>query len=78
MEWDIFYAPVLYQIFFILSTLLMLIVMLNILIALVSKAYEEIMETKKRANDFERAGLIASIAPVLQRLSKNSCFKRLL
>ena len=40
MEWGIFYVPGLYQLFFILSTLLVLIVMLNILIALVSQAYE--------------------------------------
>ena len=65
MEWDIYYAPILFQLFFILSTLLVLIVMLNILIALVSKAYEEIMETKMRANDFERAGPIATLAPTL-------------
>ena len=40
MEWDDYYAPWMVQTFFTLSTLLVLIVMLNILIALVSKAYE--------------------------------------
>ena len=65
MEWDIFYAPILYQTFFILSTLLVLIVMLNILIALVSQAYEEVMEEKMQANDYERANLIDTLTCAL-------------
>ena len=45
MDWEAdFNTPVLAQIFFILATLVVLIVMLNILIALVSSAYEDVIE----------------------------------
>jgi len=45
MAWEEEYStPVLVKIFFILATLVVLIVMLNILIALVSSAYEDVIE----------------------------------
>lgn len=45
MNWEEEYStPVLVKIFFILATLVVLIVMLNILIALVSSAYEDVIE----------------------------------
>lgn len=45
MEWDEFTTPSVAQFFFLFATLLVMIVMLNILIAIVSTAYEEVIET---------------------------------
>ncbi len=44
MEWDDYMAPLAMQLFFIAATLIVMIVMLNLLIAIVSTAYEEVIE----------------------------------
>ena len=61
MEWDNYRVPITMQMFFLLATLLVLVVMLNLLIAIVSTAYEEVIETQSEANDFERANLISDV-----------------
>lgn len=53
--WSDWSAPFIMQIFYYVSTLGITIIMLNLLIAIVSEAYEEVMSTKNEANDFERA-----------------------
>lgn len=44
MEWNEYAAPLLAQAIFIAATLVVMIVMLNLLIAIVSTAYEEVIE----------------------------------
>ena len=51
-------VPIASQAFFLGMTVVVNIIMLNLLIALVSSAYESIMETQQEANDFERNTLI--------------------
>ena len=63
MEWDENYrTPMATQMTFLVATLLICIVMLNLLIAIVSSIYEEIINTQQEANDFERISLIADTA----------------
>ena len=47
--------PATAEVFFLFATMVSLVIMMNILIAEVSKAYEDVMEVKEQANDFERA-----------------------
>ena len=54
------------QFFFLLATLLVLIVMLNLLIAIISTAYEDVISTQQEANDFERVNLIADTAQFIK------------
>ena len=61
MEWDNYRVPITMQMFFLLATLLVLVVMLNLLIAIVSTVYENVIETQQEANDFERANLISDV-----------------
>ena len=58
MEWEATRVPVTAELFFLFATMVVLVVMMNILIAEVSKAYEDVMEIKEESNDFERACLI--------------------
>lgn len=44
LEWDDYEAPFMMQAFFIIATLVVMIVMLNLLIAIVSTAYEQVIE----------------------------------
>ena len=53
-----YYTPLMMQIFFLVATLVVQIVFLNILIAIVSSAYDEVTDTQQEANDFERVNLI--------------------
>ena len=62
MEWSGYRVPITMQLFFLAATLLVLIVMLNLLIAIVSTAYEDVIQTQQEANDYERANLIADTA----------------
>lgn len=55
MDWSDWGAPLIMQGFYYFATLGITIIMLNLLIAIVSEAYEEVMMTKNEANDFERA-----------------------
>ena len=52
--------------FFIVASVILLIVMLNILIALISSVYEQIIEDQEPANDYERIALISEILPMLK------------
>ena len=67
MEWDIYRVPVTMQIFFLGATVLVLIVMLNLLIAIVSTAYDDVIQTQQEANDFERASIISDVSQFLNR-----------
>ena len=67
MEWDSYRVPVTMQIFFLAATVLVLIVMLNLLIAIVSTAYEDVIQTQQEANDFERANIISDVSQFLNR-----------
>ena len=58
MEWESTRVPITAELFFLFATMVVLVVMMNILIAEVSKAYEDVMEIKEESNDFERACLI--------------------
>ena len=58
MEWEVTRVPITAELFFLFATMVVLVVMMNILIAEVSKAYEDVMEIKEESNDFERACLI--------------------
>ena len=58
MEWELTRVPITAELFFLFATMVVLVVMMNILIAEVSKAYEDVMEIKEESNDFERANLI--------------------
>ena len=59
MEFDNYRVPRMMQIFFLIGTLITTVVMLNLLIAIVSTAYEEVISTQQEANDFERVCLIS-------------------
>ena len=61
-DWADDFAPQLAKVFFFISSMVVLIVMLNILIALVSEAYTRVMEKKEQANDFERVNMIADFS----------------
>lgn len=52
--------------FFIVASVILLIVMLNILIALISSVYEQIIEDQEPANDYERIALISEILGMLK------------
>lgn len=70
MEWDNYRVPTMMQLFFLVSTLVVLVVMMNLLIAIVSTAYEDVIQTTQEANDFERANLISDVEqfiPVAKR-----------
>ena len=58
MEWELTRVPVTAELFFLFATMVVLVVMMNILIAEVSTAYEEVMGIKEESNDYERACLI--------------------
>lgn len=60
-EFDAYDTPNVALVFFLLMTVIVNIVMLNLLIALVSKAYEEIIETQQEANDLERIRIIEDV-----------------
>ena len=60
-------APKGMLIFFIGASLVIMVVMLNILIALISSAYESVTEEVQESNDFERLNLIAEVAPFISR-----------
>ena len=66
MEWSNFRVPITMQFFFLLATLLVLIVMLNLLIAIISTAYEDVISTQQEANDFERVNLIADTSQFIK------------
>ena len=62
-----YHTPEMMQIFFLVATLIVQIVMLNILIAIVSSAYDEVTNTQQEANDFERVNLIADTADFISQ-----------
>mmetsp|Transcript_40532 Transcript_40532/g.53164 ORF Transcript_40532/g.53164 Transcript_40532/m.53164 type:complete len:101 (+) Transcript_40532:3523-3825(+) len=62
MDWSEFAAPAFMQIFYLGGTLVITIIMLNLLIAIVSEAYEDVIQSQQEANDFERTQLIAEVA----------------
>ena len=66
-EWDSYKAPETMQIFFLIATLMISIVMLNLLIAIVSTAYEDVIVTQQESNDFERVNLIAQNSEFIPR-----------
>ena len=71
MDWDSYRVPTTMQFFFLAATLLVLVVMLNLLIAIVSTAYEEVIQTIQQANDFERANLISDVEQFLDPASRS-------
>ena len=66
MEWEGERIAFMVEVFFFMGTLLIQIVMFNILIAIVSSAYEEVIHTIKESNDFERVGLIADLSEFIK------------
>ena len=51
--------------FFIAVTIVVNIVMLNLLIAIISTSYENVIENQQESNDFERIALIADNADLV-------------
>lgn len=76
MEWDAYAVPAMMHLFFLIATLLVMIVMLNLLIAIVSTAYEEVIENQQEANDFERISLIADTAEFIKDEKKEDLCRR--
>ena len=74
MEWEGERIAFMVEIFFFLGTLLIQIVMFNILIAIVSTAYDEVIHTIKESNDFERVGLIADLAEFIKPEKKEKLY----
>ena len=70
MEWELTRVPWTAEMFFLFATLVVLVIMMNILIAEVSTAYEIVMGQKEEANDFERAHLITNVEPLLRKKDK--------
>lgn len=66
-------APFGMLIFFIGASLVIMVVMLNILIALISTAYESVTEEVQESNDFERLSLISEVAPFISREASEIC-----
>ena len=67
-------VPLVCQFVFLAATLVILIVMLNLLIAIVSSAYEDIINTQQEANDYERISLIADVNDfILPRKKRQMC-----
>ena len=50
---------------YILGTLVITIIMLNLLIAIVSEAYEDVISSQMEANNFERANLIHDVSGLI-------------
>lgn len=76
MDWDDNYiTPIIAQMFFYAASLLVMIVMLNLLIAIVSQAYEEVINTQREANDFERINLINDVAKFIKKDVKEGLCK---
>lgn len=75
MDWsDNYITPIVVQMFFYAATLLVMIVMLNLLIAIVSEAYEEVINTQREANDFERINLISDVSKFIKKdIKMNLC-----
>jgi len=65
MDWSEFPAPAMMQLFYLGGTLFITIVMLNLLIAIISEAYEEVTAQQQEANDLERVQLIADVADLI-------------
>ena len=77
MEWDDKYVtPKMTQFTFEVATLLICIVMLNLLIAIVSEVYEEIIQAQQEANDYERVSLIADTAEFIKPAAKEELCKQ--
>jgi len=62
IDFDGFPAPNMMKFIYLFGTLAITIVMLNLLIAIISSAYEMVIETQQEANDSERVQLIHEIA----------------
>ena len=57
-DYSAFPISALLQLLFILATIFLMIVMFNILIAVISTIYENVIEVQELANDFERVNMI--------------------
>ena len=57
-DFENFEIEFLVTIFFLLASLLTMVVMFNILIAVISTIYENVIEVQEQANDFERISMI--------------------
>ena len=64
-EYEDYEAPGTLWVFFLLTTIIINIVMLNLLIAVVSEAYANINESKEKANNYERISLISENAKLI-------------
>jgi len=56
--WDLLHSPTTMALTFVLAIFTINIVMLNILIAIVSTAYDRVVSTQRQFSDFERLCLI--------------------
>ena len=55
-------APALMTLLYYISTLIISVIMLNLLVAVISEAYGDVMETQMEANDMERVAIINEVA----------------
>ena len=75
MEFGDYTTPSVMMLFFILVTIVVNIVMLNLLIAIISSSYEKVIETQQEANDFERVSLIADNSELVPKFEKQKLCK---
>ena len=74
-KWDDSRVPNMMRLFFLFATLVVLVVMMNLLIAEVGKAYEEVIETQDQAKDYERANLIYQVERHLRHEQRDQLCK---
>ena len=55
-------TPIIMTILYYISTLIISVIMLNLLVAVISEAYGDVMETQMEANDMERVAIINEVA----------------
>ena len=75
MEFSAYQTPNIMMGFFILVTIVVNIVMLNLLIAIISSSYEKVIETQQEANDYERVALIADNSDLVPKFEKEKLCK---
>ena len=75
MEFDDYPTSSVMTGFFILVTIVINIVMLNLLIAIISTSYEKVIASKQETNDYERVALIADNSDLVPTSAKQDLCK---
>ena len=75
MDYGDFPAPTFMHLFYLLGTLTITIIMLNLLIAIISEAYEEVISSQQEANNFERVQLIHDVSDFIDPAKQEALVK---